>query len=892
MSQPNFEHLLEYCRTELHAALEREREALQALRTSESRLAESQRIAKIGSWELDFSTNALWWSEEIYCIFEIDPAQFAASYQAFLQLVHPEDREAVDLTYTESVANQTPYDIVHRLLMPDGRIKYLHEQGQTLYDDSGVPVRTIGTAQDITGQRSTEKVMHQTSELLRMVIAGAPVLIFALDREGVFTLSEGRALAKLGLQPGQVVGMSAFELYREVPGFAEAFCRALAGEEVTLISRVGQLDFEAVYAPYFDQHGNINGVIGVGFDITERRQAEEELRCKEAAIASSINGIAIANLEGRLTYVNQAFLDLWGYSSAAQLLGRSAISFWQEPEAATEVVAALQESGSWSGELVALRIDGTRLTLQVNANLFTDNADKPLGMLASFLNITERKQAEEALRLKDQAIATSLNAIVIADADGRIIYVNPAFVRLWGYNAAEDVLGKSAADFVDAPTLFQILNQVRTQGVWQGEMVTRRKDGKTFDVLLAANLVRDSAGKVINMVGSFIDISEAKHFQAQFIQAQKMEAVGRLAGGVAHDFNNLLTVMQGYLELVLMRFEPDDLTYQELMEVCKATESAAGLTQQLLAFSRKQIIAPQVLSLNGIIAGMQKMLQRLLGEDIELQTVLAARLDNVLFDPGQSEQIIVNLAINARDAMPDGGKLTIETANVQLDEQYIRTHIDVQPDDYVMLAVSDTGFGVSEEIKTHIFEPFFTTKLPGKGTGLGLAMVYGAVSQNGGRIEVYSEPGKGTTFKIYLPRVQEAAVQLKAKPAELLPRGTQTIILVEDDEQVRQLAAYLLNRQGYRVYAFRDGETALTAVAAMQEPPDLLITDVIMPGMNGNTLAEQIRLLQPAIKVLFTSGYTANVIVRHGVLKEGVEFLPKPYSVTSLARRVREVLDK
>jgi CheY-like chemotaxis protein len=298
------------------------------------------------------------------------------------------------------------------------------------------------------------------------------------------------------------------------------------------------------------------------------------------------------------------------------------------------------------------------------------------------------------------------------------------------------------------------------------------------------------------------------------------------------------------------------------------------------------------MNLNTVVVRVQKILQRLLGEDIDLRAILAEDISNVLFDPNQSEQIIINLAVNARDAMPNGGKLTIETAMVRLEEAYARTHMRVQPGDYVMIAISDTGIGMSADIKSRLFEPFFTTKEQGKGTGLGLAMVYGAISQNGGRIEVYSELGEGTTFKIYLPPVEQSDIAARIEQSQVLPYGTQTIILVEDDDDVRALATRLLERQGYLVYAFSNGMAAINAIIGMQMPLHLLITDVIMPGMNGRVLAERIQALRPTIKVLYTSGYTANVIVHHGVLKEGIEFLPKPYSIRALTQRVREVLDK
>ena len=512
--------------------------------------------------------------------------------------------------------------------------------------------------------------------------------------------------------------------------------------------------------------------------------------------------------------------------------------------------------------------------------------------VGAVIDITDRRRVEEAMQMKDAAIATSINAIAITDSDGRVSYVNPAFVRLWGYDHEGEVIGRTPLDFAEPESTERVLTAIRERGSWQGELIARRKDGSTFTILLSASAVMDAQGRLHYMMASFLDVSEARRMEEQLRHAQRMESVGRLAGGVAHDFNNLLTVMKGYLELAEQGIAPDDPRGHYLAAVGRAADSAAMLTQQLLAFSRRQVIDPRSLSLNDVVAGTEHMLRRLLGEDIDLQTVLASDLSTVRFDPGQAEQILFNLAVNARDAMPEGGKLTIETANVVLDEDYLRRHPHVEPGDYVMLAVSDNGAGMSQEVLAHLFEPFFTTKPIGKGTGLGLSMVYGAVKQNGGNVEAYSELGHGTTLKIYLPRIAGVSAPLRVPAVRGLPGGTETVFVVEDDDHVRELARLLLKRQGYAVSTFGSAPAALQAADGHPGPLHLLVTDVILPGMNGRTLAEEMVRLRPGVKVLFTSGYTANVIAHHGVLEPGIEFLAKPYSMEAFARRVREVLDK
>jgi PAS domain S-box-containing protein len=460
----------------------------------------------------------------------------------------------------------------------------------------------------------------------------------------------------------------------------------------------------------------------------------------------------------------------------------------------------------------------------------------------------------------------------------------------------QDWIKRSGLDLVwpdDIDTARMLLGHVTETPAaptpWQLRL--RHADG-TFRWLegTSANHLADPA--IAAVVVNCRDVSERKRMEAQFIQAQKMESIGRLAGGVAHDFNNLLTAIKGNMSLALMDMQPMDPLYEYLISVDRAADSAASLTRQLLAFSRKQIISPKIINLNDVLTHVQRLLVRLIGEDVHLELFVAPDLAQVRFDRSQAEQVLINLAVNARDAMPHGGRLTIETGNVELDEHYCRLHPYVEPGSFVMLAVSDTGVGIRDDVRAHLFEPFFTTKESGSGTGLGLSMVYGAVKQNGGHIEVYSEMGHGATFKVFLPAVHEqpdVAVEPFVGPR---PSGVETIVLVEDEEHVRAIASLMLSRQGYAVHAFADGPSAIAAVETMTDELHLLITDVVMPRMNGQVLTQRLLELRPTIRVLFTSGYTANVIVHHGVLNQGVEFLPKPYSLERLTRRVREVLDK
>jgi len=451
--------------------------------------------------------------------------------------------------------------------------------------------------------------------------------------------------------------------------------------------------------------------------------------------------------------------------------------------------------------------------------------------------------------------------------------------------------------------LFQAFNSVYRTGepVKEFDWEVIRKDGRKVYGEVSVSLIRSSTGQPIGFRGIARDITERKRaekemaaLQEQLTQSQKMEAIGRLAGGVAHDFNNLLTVIKGYSQLSLLDLKENNPLWENIQEIQKAAQRAADLTRQLLAFSRRQILDLKVLDLNSLLKDTDKMLRRIIGEDIELVILSSENLGRVKIDPSQIEQVIFNLAVNARDAMPSGGRFTIETANVELDEEYARAHIGVVPGHYVRLSVSDTGVGMSPEVKEKVFEPFFTTKDKGKGTGLGLSTVYGIVNQSKGNIWVYSEPGHGTTFKIHLPRVEGALDALHEQDeTDSFPRGSETVLLVEDEPSVRDLANRLLRKQGYRVLEAPNGGEALRIVRENNgEKIHLLLTDVVLPQMGGKELADNLKIFRPDIKVLYTSGYTDYAIVHHGVLESGTHFLQKPFSLKTLSRKVREALDR
>ena len=643
--------------------------AEEALRQSQASLAEAQRIAHIGNWEWHIPADQLSWSDEIYRIFGLTPQQFGATYRAFLDAVHPEDRFQVQEAVNRALYQGQRYHIGHRILRPDGQERFVYEQGEVTFDAGGRPLRMLGTVQDITEIKGAQAALEESERRYRLLAENVTDVIWTMD------------------------------------------------------------------------------------------------------------------LDRKFTYVSPSVRLFTGYT----------------PE-----------------ETLALTLEET--------------------LTPASLELAQTRLAEES-------------ALAQAQPEGQ---PRPATL----------------------------------------ELELRTKNGGTVCAEVRGSFLKDAQGNLTGVLGVSRDITGRKQLEEQLRQAQKMEVVGRLAGGVAHDFNNLLTAILGYCELLLAAQEEGAPGRQDVLEIKKAGERAALLTRQLLAFSRRQVLKPKLLNLNKVMDDLGQMLQRVIGEDIELAVLPGPGLGLVLADPGQMEQVILNLAVNARDAMPQGGRLTIKTANVDLDENYARSHTGLEPGPYVLLAVSDTGCGMEAQTRANIFEPFFTTKEVGKGTGLGLSMVYGIIRQSGGHIWVYSEPGQGTMFKIYLPRLAAAQeAPAKGLAPEVPDKGRETILLVEDEEVVRRVAHRILAAYGYTVLDARDGHDAVQVLEGQAGPVHLVLTDLVMPGMNGRELARELSTRRPEMKILFMSGYAENGIVNQGVLEEGIAYIQKPFEARVLARRVRELLD-
>ncbi len=644
--------------------------------------------------------------------------------------------------------------------------------------------------------------------------------------------------------------------------------------------------------------GEVGALMVIAEDISEQKLAEDALRYNEERLRLITNlvphGIFAKDSSGRHIFANAAMADLAGLS-LDDMLGKddfALVADKAQAEAYRAADRAVIESGKKMviAEEARTDLSGTTRFLQTTKIPFTVAETGEPAVLGVCVDITERKRMDARFR---RLVDSNVQGIFFWSTTGQITGANDAFLRMVGYREEDVVAGHMSWAAMTPPELVErdqrALEELAVAGVckpYEKEFIHR--DGSRVPILLGPALFEDDREEGFCFV---LDLSARRKLEEQFLQAQKMDAVGRLAGGVAHDFNNMLSVILSYANMAVHDLRPGDPLRDDLQEVSKAGQRATDLTRQLLAFSRQQVLQPRVIDLSEILEGMQRMLGRLLGEDIDLAVLPAVGLGRVLADPGQVEQVVMNLAVNARDAMPDGGSLTIELSNVELDATYASTHLGAVAGSFVMLAVSDTGMGMDAATRARVFEPFFTTKPVGKGTGLGLATVFGIVQQSGGHVGVYSEPGRGTTFKIYLPRTDRVA----SAPGVTRPlgdlRGTETILLVEDEEQVRTVACAILRRHGYEVLEASNGGEAFLISQDFPNPIHLLLTDVVMPRMSGRRLAEQLAPTRLGMKVLYASGYTDDAIVRHGVLEAGVAFIQKPFTPDRLLRSVREVLE-
>ncbi len=619
-------------------------------------------------------------------------------------------------------------------------------------------------------------------------------------------------------------------------------------------------------------------------------QLKKGLRFTESLLSAIPTAIFFKDAQGRYQGCNPAFSEIMGVT-AQELRGKTVQELWPSEHAEVYHQKDLELMEHPTRQVYEFKVkdkNGTIRPVIFYKNVFLDEHDNVTGLVGGFVDITERKQAEKALKENEDRLQAILEAnpdpTVVYDVEGCPQYLNPVFTDIFGWHL-DELIGRRI------PFVPEDQKEITTAKIKETyssgkpvSFLTKRltKKGDTINVFISTAIIKGPEEKAAGMVVNLTDVSEQMKLEAQLQQAQKMESVGRLAGGVAHDLNNLLSPILGYSEMLQNALSPEDVRRESVEQILRAGLRARDLVRQLLAFSRKQTLEYKPVDMNQAVTGFEKLLRRTIREDIEIKIITAPDIRIVMADIAQIEQVIMNLAVNAQDAMPEGGSLTIETATVELDDNYTATHQSVKPGVYIMLAISDTGSGMDDETRKNMFEPFFSTKGE-QGTGLGLATVYGIVKQHEGNIWVYSEQDKGSTFKIYLPVSDHALVEEKTsvKRTNKL-RGSETIMLVEDDELVRDLAHAILTQNGYTVLAAESGPEALTRLVSYVGPVHLLLTDVVLPGMNGIVLFAKVAKRIPNIKVLYMSGYTGEVIAHRGVLDQGIAFIQKPFTIKDL----------
>lgn len=865
--------------------------------------------ARLGGWRVELEPEKIIWTAETAAIHGM-PAEYSPpDVASAIEYYAPEYRGAIQHAFELCVTEGTTFDIVSRLQVADGEQPWVRAIGIAERDALGRIVAVQGAFQDITtlheAQARAEESESRRLDVLESISDG----FLAVDHRSIITYINLQGSTILGRARDQLLGKNLWEEFPKAVGseFQRQYARATEEQSTTRVQ---------AYYPPLDMWLDVSAYpladgLAVYFrDISSERQRLEQLRLIDAALSRQ-NDIVMITTAGspdqpggpRMIYVNDAFERVTGYARS-EALGRSP-RMLQGPGTdraqLDRIREALEKRQPVRGDVLNYTKSGSPYWLELDITPLLDDEGHCTHFVAVERDITERRQRDSELRRNKERLELISKATndVIWDWDfiSGTVWWNDSITHVFGYPLSELEPGpESWSSRIRPEDLESVLHGIHqviegSESTWRDEYRFIKSDGQSAHVVDRGFVIRDDSGKAIRMVGSMLDISERLSMEQRLRESQKLETVGHLTGGVAHDFNNLLTVILGNAEMLAEGIT--DPRLRPLAEMSMdAAQRGAELTNRLLAFARRQPLDPKPTSLNQLVHAMRELVRRTLPEDIELETLLDPALGIAEIDAGELDTALLNLVVNARDAMPGGGKLTIETANVFLDGNYASDHADVVAGSYVMICVSDTGSGMAPETLRRAFEPFFTTKHVGKGSGLGLSMVFGFTKQSGGHIKIYSELGEGTSIKLYFPRVRDARVTLyDPGPERDAEGGTEHILIAEDDDLVIQHLQRMLGSLGYQVTAVRTGPEALDALKA-NPGIDLLLTDIIMPGgMNGRALADRATELYPSLKVLFTSGYTENAIVHHGRLDPGVELLSKPYTRLELATKVRRVIE-
>ena len=885
-------------------------------RDVEERLKKTLDAATDGIWYWHFPSNQLTFGARYYTMLGYEPDEFPPTFDNWLDLIHPDDRDAA-LSVAEKYLETKPdlYQNDFRLRTKEGKYRWIHSRARVVErSPQGEAILMIGNHEDITERKRAEDALRQSEATLLAMFNSAPIAIVLIDGNGRVLNTNDEHAARFQLTRKEMIGICIWDVTPPsvLPTRKQQVEKVFdTGKPLSGEDRRGDVWSEYHINPaMWNDQGEVEAVIVIALDVTARKRGEEALReserQKSLILDATSEVVAFLDLDLRVIWANRAAEESLGVLPGG-LTGRQCYDIWaQRDDPCPNCPGLKPQCPGQSHELERRSPDG-RLWFIRSYPVIDDGGN--LVALAEFAqDISARKQNEERLRRSQAMLARTEriahvgsweweiagDAVTWSDELFRIHQIDPA------KGAPRWAQHPELYDPEDIARLSRVVENAISDGTpYEIELRALTKDGKTRICLGRGFAEMGPEGRAVRLFGSVQDITEQKQaeeerekLQAQLLQAQKMESVGRLAGGVAHDFSNMLQSILGYADLALMAMNKEQPVYADIEEIKNTAKRSTNIIRQLLAFARKQVIAPVVLDLNDQVAGMLKMLRRLVGEDMDLVWLPGGDVCMVRMDPSQIDQILVNLVVNARDAIQDVGQVSIETGNVALDEAYCADHPESVPGRYVKISVSDTGCGMDRETLHNIFEPFFTTKELGKGTGLGLATVYGIVKQNNGYIEVYSEPGKGAAFHIYLPRHEvepeegEEATATSAGPAV----GTETVLLVEDQPSVLDMATRMLTHLGYTVLKAAAPKEAIRLAGEYAGEIHLLMTDVVMPGMNGRDLADRIRQTRPTIRFLYMSGYTADIIARQGVLEKGVQFIQKPFSLADLAQKVREAI--